>query len=213
MDQSRGTEPREAGPLCGPFWPASGGRYGGGRMARGGPCTVGRTCAGSRCPGSAAAGCRPATCPTSSSCPSDGRGCREATFHAGLELAPLHLGLWILSWAPRLGLLRGLAPLAPVATAMARALERFGTDRGGMRVEVEGRLSGRRVRRSWTLVAGSGHGPWVPAAPAARSRGASSRATRRRPARVACLGALSLAAALAELRHLDIATYVERSDG
>ena len=42
---------------------------------------------------------------------------------------------------------------------MARALERFGTDRGGMWVEVEGHLSERRVRRSWTLVAGSGHGP------------------------------------------------------
>ena len=140
-------------------------------------------------------------------------GLREATFHAGLELAPLHLGLWTLSWAPRLGLLRGLAPLAPVVTAMARALEAFGTDRGGMRVEVEGLLSGRRVRRSWTLVAGSGHGPWVPAAPAAalarRLLSGDPPPAGARP----CLGALSLAPALAELRHLDIATYVEQSDG
>ena len=140
-------------------------------------------------------------------------GLREATFHAGLELAPLHLGLWALSWAPRLGLLPSLAPLAPAATAVARALERFGTDRGGMRVEVEGRWSGRRVRRSWTLVAGSRHGPWVPAAPAAalarRVLSGDPPPAGARP----CLGALPLEAILAELRHLDVATRVERSDG
>ncbi len=138
---------------------------------------------------------------------------REATFHAGLELAALHLGLWALSWAPRLGLLRDLARLAPVATVVALAFDRFGTDRGGMRVEVEGCLSGRPVRRIWTLVAGSGHGPWVPAAPAAALARRVLSDDPPPPGARACLGALPLDAVLAELRHLDIATYVERSDG
>lgn len=93
---------------------------------------------------------------------------RSVTFRAGLELPLLHLGLWLLSWLPRLGLIRSLAPWSHALRWIAQRLEGFGSDRGGMRVEVLGREagSGRGVRRTWTLIAESGEGPYVPAMPA-----------------------------------------------
>ncbi|MDH3472599.1 MAG: saccharopine dehydrogenase NADP-binding domain-containing protein [Rhodospirillales bacterium] len=95
-------------------------------------------------------------------------GLRDVTFHAGLELAVLHLGLWLLSWPVRWRLLPGLAPLAPLARRLAALLEPFGTDRGGMFVEVSGRdAAGAPQRRRWTLIAEGGDGPFVPCLPAA----------------------------------------------
>ena len=93
---------------------------------------------------------------------------RSVTFRAGLELPLLHLGLWLLSWLPRLGLIRSLAPWSQALRWVAQRLEGFGSDRGGMRVEVLGReaQTGRGVRRTWTLIAESGEGPYVPAIPA-----------------------------------------------
>jgi Saccharopine dehydrogenase NADP binding domain len=133
---------------------------------------------------------------------------REATFHAGLELAGLHLGLWAGSWLVRWRLVRSLAPLSVAALAVAQALERFGTDRGAMRVEIVGRHGGRALRRSWTLIAEAGHGPWVPAAPAAAlARQVTS--GRVAPGARPCLGVLPLDAMLHELRHLEIRTRLE----
>jgi short subunit dehydrogenase-like uncharacterized protein len=95
-------------------------------------------------------------------------GLRTATFHAGLELSLLHLGLWALAWPVRLGLVGSLRAAAPMATRIATLLQRFGTDRGGMVVEVDGRdAAGAARRRRWTLVAEAGQGPFVPVLPAA----------------------------------------------
>lgn len=93
---------------------------------------------------------------------------RSVTFRAGLELPLLHLGLWLLSWLPRLGLVRSLEPWSRALRWLAQRLERVGSDRGGMRVEVLGRdaRTGRGVRRTWTLIAEGGEGPYVPATPA-----------------------------------------------
>jgi hypothetical protein len=91
----------------------------------------------------------------------------RVTFHAGLELTILHLGLWGLSWLVRGGVLRSLVPLAGPLTAIARLLQGFGSDRGGMFVELAGRdRDGRPLRRGWSLIAERGDGPWVPVLPA-----------------------------------------------
>ena len=95
-------------------------------------------------------------------------GVQSVTFQAGLELPLLHLGLWALTWPVRWGLIGGLRPLAGPLLALAKALERFGSDRGGMFVEVQGLDSRNRPRRRlWTLRAESGHGPTIPVVPAA----------------------------------------------
>lgn len=130
-------------------------------------------------------------------------------FRAGLELAPLHLGVWAMSWLVRLRIVRGWSTTAPLAHRIADLLKPFGTDRGGMYVEVSGEGAGRQpVRRRWTLIAGSGHGPEIPALPAvilARKR-ADGRLNR--AGALACLGLFDLAEFESATRHLDISCAV-----
>lgn len=131
-------------------------------------------------------------------------GVRDTYAGAGLELPVLHLGLWLLSWLVRLRLVRSLAPFAARLTAIAERLHRFGSDRGGLRVDVDGPAG----RRSWFLIAEGGDGPFVPVLPAAalvrRLAAGRSIATGAMP----CLGLVSLGEILAEARraHLQIAS-------
>jgi hypothetical protein len=131
-------------------------------------------------------------------------GVRDTYAGAGLELPVLHLGLWLLSWLVRLRLVHSLAPLASRLTAIAERLRRFGTDRGGLRVDVEGPAG----QRSWYLIAEGGDGPFVPVLPAAalvRKLAAGHRIIR---GATPCLGLVSLGEILAEARraHLQIAS-------
>lgn len=94
-------------------------------------------------------------------------GARSVLFRAGLELPVLHLGLWLISWAPRLGIVRSLEPFAEPLRRIAKPTLSFGSDRGGMIVTVVGRdAAGQPVRRTWSLVVEAGDGPFVPAIPA-----------------------------------------------
>lgn len=86
-----------------------------------------------------------------------------AEFKAGLELGVMHHGLRLLS-AMRV-------PFLPHAARpllwLAKALQPFGTDIGGMLVEAAGIDSaGRAVRARWSLAAPGGIGPTVPVLPA-----------------------------------------------
>jgi hypothetical protein len=92
---------------------------------------------------------------------------RSALFHAGLELRTLQLGLRLLAWPVRLGIVKSIEPLAPVIKWIADCLERFGSDRGGMVAYAIGRdADGQAVERRWTLIAESGDGPDAPPTPA-----------------------------------------------
>jgi uncharacterized protein DUF4166/saccharopine dehydrogenase-like protein len=131
-------------------------------------------------------------------------GVRDTYAGAGLELPVLHLGLWLLGWLVRLRLVRSLTPFAGRLTAIAERLRRFGTDRGGLRIDVEGPAG----RRSWYLIAEGGDGPFVPVLPAAalvRKLAAGHPIAR---GAVPCLGLASLGEILAEARraHLQIAS-------
>jgi saccharopine dehydrogenase-like NADP-dependent oxidoreductase len=79
---------------------------------------------------------------------------REATVHAGLELAALQKSLWLLSWFGRVGF--NLAHATVPLEAMARTLGHLGSRRYVLRVSVEGRSGIDRVERSWTLLAEDG---------------------------------------------------------
>ncbi len=88
-------------------------------------------------------------------------------FRAGLELPILHLGLWLLTLPVRGGLVSSLRPYARSLHRIASRFERFGTDRGGMSVEVTGRdQEGRPAKAVWSLVAEAGDGPNIPVLPA-----------------------------------------------
>ena len=91
---------------------------------------------------------------------------RSARFFAGLEVGLFHLGLWSLSWLVRAGWVRNLKPLAGPLLSAKRALRVLGSDQGGMFVSLRGAdTDGTRKVIQWTLVARSGHGPYVPALP------------------------------------------------
>lgn len=87
-------------------------------------------------------------------------------FRAGLELNAMHWGLSLLAFLRARGVLPRLQPLTGSLLWMSRRLERFGSDRGGMTVEVVGEGGGKTVRRRWQLIAEEGSGPFVPAIPA-----------------------------------------------
>jgi saccharopine dehydrogenase-like NADP-dependent oxidoreductase len=135
----------------------------------------------------------------------------EATFHAGLELGLLHFVLWSASWLVRVRPGTTLVAMASPASRIATALGRFGTDVGAMRVEVEGSREGEKIRRRWTLIARSGHGAWIPAAPAAALARRCCSETRPRAGARAAFGEIGTAEILRELSGLDIAVAVSPS--
>jgi hypothetical protein len=116
-------------------------------------------------------------------------GVRDTFAGAGLELSILHLALWLLGWLVRLRILSSLLPAATPLAAIVARLRGFGTDRGGLRVDVWGSF-GQRI---WCLLAEGGDGPFVPATPAAalvRRLAQGELVTR---GAMPCLGLLSLA--------------------
>ncbi len=136
---------------------------------------------------------------------------RSALFSAGLELAPLHLGLWLLSFIRRWGLARTLEPLAVLLNAGAGLLAPLGSDRGGMTVRVEGLdADGAPVAARWSLWAERGAGPSTPAAPAAAVIEALlDGALETESGASTCVGLLDLPALLAPLKGLPIETRID----
>jgi len=133
-------------------------------------------------------------------------GARTVLFRAGLDLPLLHRGLHLLSLPVRIGWLRSLAPLAPLLRRIAQVFEPFGSDRGGMVVELRGRLAcGAHEVRRWTLIAGAGDGPEVPTL-VARALCRKILLHKFKPGARACLSEVSLSEALAEAEGLDIQT-------
>ena len=138
------------------------------------------------------------------------KGVRNVSFHAGLELGFLHLGLWLLSWLVVWGVVRNLAPLAPLALKMTGLVESLGTDRGGMFVQVVGMdKQGKRKAKRWTLIAGSGHGPYVPAlASVVLTRKLLDGSLTQRGAKP-CLELFSIEEFLEAAADLDITTHLD----
>lgn len=140
-------------------------------------------------------------------------GLRSVAFYAGLELSPLHLGLWALSWLVRLKLVRSLEPLARPLRWLADRFRRFGSDRGGMLVEVDGSGSdGAPMRRRWDLIAEDGCGPTIPAAAAAALIARMARGHDLRAGAYPCLGILSLREILGAVAHLPVYTAASDPD-
>jgi hypothetical protein len=131
---------------------------------------------------------------------------RNVTFRAGLELGIMHHGLTFLSWPTRLGLPPITALARPLQWA-ANLLKPFGSDRGGMRVRVMGQGPTGPVTRTWTLIAGAGDGPHIPAIPAGVMIAALRGGTVPPGAR-ACLAEFPLADAESLMHRYAIATGV-----
>lgn len=137
--------------------------------------------------------------------PAHEAGLRTARFKAGLEVSFFHLGTWAASWLTRSGFVTSLAPLAPQMLAIKRLFHRFGSDRGGMVVEMHGLgHDGKPKSLQWLMVARSGDGPNVPAlASVALTRRLASGTEARRGA-MPCYALARLDEILAEAQGLDI---------
>jgi hypothetical protein len=116
-----------------------------------------------------------------------------AIFRAGLELSIMHLGLCAAGLFVRVGLLPSLMAFARPFRWMAEQLKRFGSDRGGMMVEVSGLdAAGTSIRAIWSLIAEAGDGPFVPTLPALAAIRALADGSLAEPGARACVGVLDL---------------------
>jgi hypothetical protein len=92
----------------------------------------------------------------------------RASFTAGMELGLLHGLIWLSGLAVRLGLVKSATTFAGLGHWVAMRLDRFGTDAGGMLVEVAGAdASGEGKVARWSLAATHSDGPYVPVVAAA----------------------------------------------
>jgi NAD(P)-dependent dehydrogenase (short-subunit alcohol dehydrogenase family) len=92
----------------------------------------------------------------------------RAGFDAGMELPVLNALIGLSGLAVRLGLVRSARAFTAFGNLIANALDRFGSQDGGMLVEVVGLdHAGQPARATWQLKASAGHGPYVPIGPAA----------------------------------------------
>ena len=84
-------------------------------------------------------------------------------FQAGLEISLLHVGLWCLSWFSRLRLVKCWARYSRAITQMSEWFMSWGSNAGGMYVELEGTDTKREpIKITWQLVAPDGVGINVP---------------------------------------------------
>jgi len=135
---------------------------------------------------------------------------RNAIFRAGLELPFLHLGLWLLSLPVRAGWVKSLAPLAEPLRDAATFFHGFGSDCGGMVVEVTGAYGdGDHLRAVWTLVAEAGDGPRIPALPALCVVRALVDGSLARRGATACVSLIDLAAIENQFKRFAIRTRRE----
>jgi Saccharopine dehydrogenase NADP binding domain len=137
---------------------------------------------------------------------------RTVRFRAGLELPPLHLGLWALTWLVRSGIVPSLRPAAPALMGMARLFDGFGSDNSGFYMEMTGRaLEGHARQAVFELTARGGDGLMIPCTPAiVLVLGLANGEMKRRGA-TPCIGLLDLDAILGELAALQITWQASRT--
>jgi saccharopine dehydrogenase-like NADP-dependent oxidoreductase len=134
----------------------------------------------------------------------------DAVFRVGLELRLLHGSLDALGLLVRLGILKSLAALARPLRYLADLFKPFGTDRGGMRVDVLlENERGQLVRRSWTLTADAGNGPSIPTLPALAALKMLADGALQWRGAAPCVGLIPYDAIAAEFDHHNITTQTQ----
>jgi NAD(P)-dependent dehydrogenase (short-subunit alcohol dehydrogenase family) len=136
----------------------------------------------------------------------------DAIFRAGLELRTLHEGVGALGLLVRFGILGSLAALARPLRALADLFKPFGTDRGGMCVDVLlENDAGQLVRRVWTLAADGGDGLYVPTLPALAALKMLATGSLEWRGAGSCAGIIPYHAIAAEFGHHNIRTQTQEN--
>ena len=84
-------------------------------------------------------------------------------FQAGLELTILHLTMLMMAQLSKLGVVKDWSVYADSIFALSRRFNGLGSDKGGMRIELQGvALDGNPKSVNWVLSASGGIGPYIP---------------------------------------------------
>ncbi len=135
-------------------------------------------------------------------------GIDRIQFSAGLELAPLHLGLWVMSWLVRLGVPIDLPKLSGPLLRISNWLNHFGTADGGMHILLEGYdIAGQPHHLDWFIIAKNGDGPQIPTIPAIVLAKKIAKGEFPAVGAMPCVGLVSLSEYLEELSAFEVSTY------
>jgi len=128
---------------------------------------------------------------------------------AGTELGVQNILLWLLSWPVRWGWLRSGLVLTRPALWLQRLMGRLGGDRSAMTIVLEGWQDETAARRTWTILAEQGDGPWIPAFAAVLLAGKLAQGLP--PGARTAAGSLTLAEFESSFARFAIASGIEES--
>jgi NAD(P)-dependent dehydrogenase (short-subunit alcohol dehydrogenase family) len=135
-------------------------------------------------------------------------------FSAGHEIALLHLGLWLLSWPVRFGVLPALDRLAGPLLRASFWFDRFGSGRSGLHMFLHGTgLDGEAKTARCFIVARSGHGPYIPCMPTILLAKMLASGNMPQPGARPCLDMIDLPTYLDALKGLDISVIEDSAHG
>lgn len=129
-------------------------------------------------------------------------------FSAGMELLPIHFGIWALGWLTRLGLPIDWPRYGRLLLNACSWFDRFGSDAGGMHVILRGKgTDGASQERRWFVIAENGDGPQIPCVPAVILAKKLALGQPVPLGAMACVGLITLEEYLRELEIFAIRTY------
>lgn len=135
---------------------------------------------------------------------------KSIRFSAGIESNVAHFSLWFLSWLVRLGFPIKLQKHAEMLLRLSHWFDVYGSDAGGMHMLISGKdEKGYQRDVKWFMVAKSGDGPYISAAPAIILTKQILREEIDKTGAISSVNLISLESYLAELKNKDIHIYSE----
>jgi hypothetical protein len=133
---------------------------------------------------------------------------RSVRFGAGVELAPVQWGFWLLSWLVRYGIVRDAPALRSVLARGARIVQPLGSGRSAMFVTLRGiDAAGRSMQRRWELRASGEEGAMIPCMASVALARKLQRGVLAVRGAMPCVGLLSLDEYLEELEPWRVETH------
>lgn len=132
-------------------------------------------------------------------------------FHAGQEIAFQHIGVWLLAWMVRLGLIKNLGDHAKTLLNISRKLDFLGSHDSGFYMKLSG-TGGEEKKKEilFYLIAKSGHGPIIPCTPSVLCAKMLAREEYAVRGAQPCMGIITLQQYLEALKGLDIRSMEQR---
>ncbi len=126
-------------------------------------------------------------------------------FYAGLELAFMHVALWLMTWPVRWKLVKSLERLAPTLLKMARIFDPIGTSTSGFYMHLQGEDTQRTDKTiTFNLIAQAGDGPYIPCIPSILLAKWLARGQVTQRGAAPCMGLITLGDYLEALKNLEI---------